>query len=174
MASELAESCVTQLIQAHEAHQCFLGMCAAGGGGVGPAVPWGDGGVQHSGDLTGSVRDMSDEELLERATDLSNRLLASANGRRDRVRHLHEHGLEERPHRLLTGSCVRHTGPGTWPALEGCGCDLRNGVVLLSRSTADTHRTDDLPVLLQRNTTSKNHDLAVVGSVDSKELSARL
>ncbi len=124
MASELAESCVTQLIQAHEAHQCFLGMCAAGGGGVGPAVPWGDGGVQHSGDLT--------------------------------------------------GSCVRHTGPGTWPALEGCGCDLRNGVVLLSRSTADTHRTDDLPVLLQRNTTSKNHDLAVVGSVDSKELSARL
>ena len=63
----------------------------------------------------------------------------------------------------------------TWPtSLERCGCGLRNGVVLLSRSTADTDRTDDLPVLLQRNATSKNHDLAVVGSVDSKELIAGL
>ena len=63
----------------------------------------------------------------------------------------------------------------TWSiSLERCGCGIRNGVILLSRSTADTDRTDDLPVLLQRNATSKNHDLAVVGSVDSKELIAGL
>ena len=59
-------------------------------------------------------------------------------------------------------------------SLERCGCGLRNGVVLLSRSAADTDRTDDLAVLLQRDATSKNHDLAVVGSVDSKELIAGL
>ena len=65
--------------------------------------------------------------------------------------------------------------PSASPAsLERCGCGLRNGMVLLSRSAADTDRTNDLPVLLQRNATSKNHDLAAVGSVDSKELIAGL
>ena len=58
--------------------------------------------------------------------------------------------------------------------LERCGCSLRNGMVLLSRSAADPNRADDLPVLLQRNATRKDHDLAVVGCVDAKELIARL
>ncbi len=37
-------------------------------------------GVAHSGEVTTFVREMSDEELLERATYFSNRLLASGNG----------------------------------------------------------------------------------------------
>ena len=38
-------------------------------------------GVEHSGDVTRSVRDMSDEELLERAAQFANRIAAHTNGR---------------------------------------------------------------------------------------------
>ena len=39
--------------------------------------------------------------------------------------------------------------------LERCGCGFCNGMVLLSRSAADTNRANDLLVLLQRNATRK-------------------
>ena len=45
-------------------------------------------------------------------------------------------------------------------------------MVLLSRSAAHTNRTNDLSAPLQRNTPGKNHDLAVVGRMDPKELTA--
>ena len=38
-------------------------------------------GVEHSGDLTRSVREMSDEELLERGADFAHRFAAHTNGR---------------------------------------------------------------------------------------------
>ena len=34
-------------------------------------------GIEHSGEVNHAIRAMSDEEILERATDFSNRLLAS-------------------------------------------------------------------------------------------------
>jgi hypothetical protein len=77
-------------------------------------------------------------------------------------------------HLEVTGQPVPVLDEVADTSLERCGCGLRNGVVLLSRSAADTDRTDDLAVLLQRDATSKNHDLAVVGSMDSKELIAGL
>ena len=52
----------------------------------------------------------------------------------------------------LGGSLLRYRNN---TSLERCGCGFRNGVVLLSRSAADTDRTDDPSVLLQRNATSK-------------------
>ena len=36
--------------------------------------------IEHSGEITSAIRAMSDEEILERATDFSNRLLASVSG----------------------------------------------------------------------------------------------
>ena len=37
-------------------------------------------GIEHSGEVVTAIRAMSDEEILERATDFSNRLLASVSG----------------------------------------------------------------------------------------------
>ena len=41
-------------------------------------------------------------------------------------------------------------------------------MILLSKFAAHTNRTDNVPVSLQRNTPTTNHDLAVVGLVDLK------
>src|SRR5215469_1255990 len=55
------------------------------------------------------------------------------------------------------------------------GCtSFGDRLVLIARATADADGADNLSVPLQRDASGENHDLAVVGSVDAKELSARL
>src|SRR6185437_9974697 len=54
------------------------------------------------------------------------------------------------------------------------GASFGNGVVLLTRSTAHSHRANNLTIALQRNATSKDHDLAIVRCMDAEKLSARL
>ena len=46
--------------------------------------------------------------------------------------------------------------------LERCGCGFCNGMVLLSRSAADTNRAYDLLVLLQRNATRKTPPAKII------------
>src|SRR5947209_8485315 len=58
--------------------------------------------------------------------------------------------------------------------LKGCRASFRYRVVLIARAAADADRADHLAVLLQRNPTGENHDLAIIGGVDSEELPARL
>jgi hypothetical protein len=47
-------------------------------------------------------------------------------------------------------------------------------MILVARSTADANCSDDLSILLQGNAAGENHDLPVVGSVNTEELSTRL
>src|ERR1700722_1579089 len=47
-------------------------------------------------------------------------------------------------------------------------------MVLSARAAADTDGANHLAIFLQRNSAGENHDLAVVGSVDSKKLLAGL
>src|SRR5438445_345060 len=56
--------------------------------------------------------------------------------------------------------------------LKGCRAGSRYGVILVTRTAADA---DDRLVPCrppQWNPTSENHDLSIIGGVDSKELSA--
>jgi hypothetical protein len=49
-----------------------------------------------------------------------------------------------------------------------------HGVILIAGSAAHSDGPDDLALPLERDATSKNHDLSVVGCVDSEELAAGL
>jgi len=47
-------------------------------------------------------------------------------------------------------------------------------VILVSRSAADSDRSNDLSILLQWNTAGEDHDLAVVGCMNTEELTTGL
>jgi|SRR5271167_274886 len=54
--------------------------------------------------------------------------------------------------------------------LEYRGAGVRNGVVFLARTAADTDRAHDLAVALQRNAAGEDHDLALIRHMDAEEL----
>src|SRR5882724_12335237 len=58
--------------------------------------------------------------------------------------------------------------------LECFGSCFRHGVVLLSRTSANTNGAHHFSFLHQWNSTGENHDFAVVGGVNSKKLATRL
>src|SRR5664279_4299275 len=58
--------------------------------------------------------------------------------------------------------------------LERRSAGFGDGVVLLARTTAHADRAHDFSVAFQRNASSEDHNLAIVGDMNAKELSARL
>src|SRR5882762_7912834 len=58
--------------------------------------------------------------------------------------------------------------------LKSCRSSFRDGVILVARAATDADSAYYLAVLLQGNPTGENHDLAIIRSVDSEELPARL
>src|ERR1700689_3973757 len=58
-------------------------------------------------------------------------------------------------------------------SLKGGGTCLGHRVILIARAAAYADPTHDLPVCLQWNPASEDHDLAVVGGMNPKELPAR-
>ena len=56
---------------------------------------------------------------------------------------------------------------------RGCA-GFGNGVVLIAGTTADTDCTHNFAAALQRDSPGEDHDLALIGGMDTKELSTRL
>ena len=47
-------------------------------------------------------------------------------------------------------------------------------MILIAGATADANRADYLAIPFQRDAAGKNHDLAIVGSMNAEELASRL
>src|SRR5579862_6910871 len=58
--------------------------------------------------------------------------------------------------------------------LKRRGAGFSDRMILIARATADANRAYNFSALLQRDAAREDHDLAVVGGVDTKELPARL
>jgi hypothetical protein len=58
--------------------------------------------------------------------------------------------------------------------LERPRASFSHGVVLIAAAAANADRTHNFPFPLQRDATSEDHDLAIIGGVNAEELSARL
>src|SRR5664280_2308228 len=67
----------------------------------------------------------------------------------------------------------QRTPPCRQRSERGCA-SFGDGVVLLARTTAHADRAHDFSAAFQRNASSEDHDLAIVGDMNAEELSARL
>src|ERR1035437_10734038 len=67
----------------------------------------------------------------------------------------------------------QRTPPCRQRSERGCA-SFGDGVVLLAQATAHAGRAHDFSVAFQRNASGEDHDLAIVGDMNAKELSARL